>query len=313
MARILVKNNPLAWEAKSLNIIGYTHQQIANILNKPRQDISYWLKILGNGKPSNVSQVIDPPTNIYETLPNININLYSTTYEKAAVSIQPETIDLIVTDPPYLVADNNITRNGRTPLIREFGDWDKTPQAEYEVNVKLWAQLMASHLKTGGSLYLFMSLSQYTIWSESLKIAGLEPVGELIWHRTNPAPQIRKTRWCHAFNAILFYTKGSPKIFKWLGQNEMHNVITGPICMGDERQYHPTQKPRWILEKLIFVSSKVGDIIMDPFAGSGSTAFAAVRLGRSTIVIEPEPKYSGLIESTAKDEFPQVNFIRMNG
>lgn len=83
--------------------------------------------------------------------------------------------------------------------------------------------------------------------------------------------------------------------------------------MGDERQYHPTQKPRWILEKLIFVSSKVGDIIMDPFAGSGSTAFAAVRLGRSTIVIEPEPKYSGLIESTAKDEFPQVNFIRMNG
>ncbi|GAH42382.1 unnamed protein product, partial [marine sediment metagenome] len=117
------------------------------------------------------------------------------------------------------------------------------------------------------------------------------------------------------FDFILFYSKGSPDTFRWIGQNEMHNVIrcgvpeleavwTGAICAGNERQWHPTQKPRWLLEKILFVSSVPGAQVLDPFAGSGSTAFAAQRLpGRQVTLIEPEPKYVGLIQSIAKDEF----------
>jgi site-specific DNA-methyltransferase (adenine-specific) len=83
----------------------------------------------------------------------------------------------------------------------------------------------------------------------------------------------------------------------------MHNVITGGICGGDERSYHPTQKPRYLLWKLIQVSSLPGDTILDPFAGSGSTAFACFVFGRNSILVEPEPQYSGLIQSIAKKEF----------
>jgi len=75
-------------------------------------------------------------------------------------------------------------------------------------------------------------------------------------------------------------------------------------CVGNEREYHPTQKPRWLLQKLLQVSSKPGDVVLDPFAGSGSTAFAVGHMPRRKfILVEPEPKYVGLIQSIAKDEF----------
>ena len=83
-----------------------------------------------------------------------------------------------------------------------------------------------------------------------------------------------------------------------------NSVITGGIAQGDERQGHPTQKPRWLLKQLLMVSSKPGDTILDPFAGSGSTAFSVLsKLGRKFILVEPEPKYFGTIQSTAKEEF----------
>ncbi len=79
-------------------------------------------------------------------------------------------------------------------------------------------------------------------------------------------------------------------------------VWEGAICGGNEREYHPTQKPRWILEKLLWVSSQPGSAILDSFAGSGSTAFAArVLPGRKVTLIEPDKKYKGLIEGISED------------
>jgi site-specific DNA-methyltransferase (adenine-specific) len=301
----------LMLEALQLREFGWTQQEIADALSTPsmkvpQQTISYWFKHFGNGTISDVGKYVRL-TNIDKCTPtNIKpppITLYPCKYEEAGEQIPTESVDLIVTDPPYLVSSTDITRNGRSSLQRDFGAWDNSPQADYERDVECWANLMSRHLKVGGTLYLFMSLTQYTLWTQSLDNSGLTSAGELIWHRINPAPQIRKTRYCHAFNAILFYTKGTPKTFNWLGQNEMHNVITGPICGGNEREYHPTQKPRWLLEKLIAISSLAGETVLDSFAGSGSTGFAAFRLHRKSILVEPMPKYRGLIEGTAQEEF----------
>lgn len=285
-----------------LREFGYTQQEIADTLDLSQPTLSRWLAKTNNGKRGGVNsskQLFKMPLTRVST---IDVTLHPCRYEDA--SIPNGTIDLILTDPPYLVSNNDITRSNQASLTRDFGQWDKSPKSSYQALVRTCAKLMADHLKPGGSLYLFTGFSQSALWQVELENSGLQFGGIILWHRINPAPQIRKTRWCPAFDLILYFTKGVPKTFVWLGQNEMHNVITGPICAGIEREYHPTQKPRWLLQKFIQVSSKPGDTILDPFAGSGSTAFAASRMpGRRFILVEPEPKYYGLIQSVAKDEF----------
>lgn len=281
----------LALEAKQLREFGWTLQQIGECLEIPFQSAHYWLQLFRNGNSKD----------IIAKYPN-DITLIPTFYENTGNLIPPESIDLILTDPPYLVSSANMKRGNQNDLQRDFGEWDKMDTVKYRQSVNVWASLMAKQLKLGGSLYLFMGHKQMNVWATALHDNGLTDNGLLVWHRINPAPQIRKTRWCPAFDLILFYSKGNPRTFRWFGQNEMHSVITGGICGGNERSYHPTQKPRWLLRRLIMTSSPANSHILDPFAGSGSTAFASIGLARVITLIEPEPEYYGLIQSTAKRE-----------
>lgn len=306
VARTLSPNRQdLALEAIQLREFGWTQQQIADTLKVPIQTINRWLLKMGNGTIDKVGKVYRNSHYAIADNSHNPITLYRCKYEDVGDGIASESIDLILTDPPYLVSSNDITRKNQNNLQRDFGVWDKAPQIDYQQSVQGWATLMAKHLKIGGSLYLFIGYRQSLMWGDALEANGLSYCGLLVWHRANPAPQIRQTRWCPAFDMILFYSKGSPKTFNWLDQNQMHSVLEGPICAGNERlQGHPTQKPRWLLQKLLQVSSLPGNTVLDPFAGSGSTAFAAMRLpGRHVVLIEPEPKYVGLIQSTAKEEF----------
>ena len=326
----------LVLEALQLREFGYTQQQIADTLSTPaeevpQQTISYWLKHFGNGTIGDVGKYTRLTNRDEGSSTNIKplpITLFPCKYEELDGQIPSGSIDLILTDPPYLVSSGNMSRSNQADLQRDFGDWDNISQVEYEKSVSIWATLMAKQLKEGGSLYLFIGYRQSFLWSRALEQAGLSYNGILIWHRTNPAPQIRKTRWCPAFDMILFYSKGTPHTFRWVGQNEMHSVIrcgnpeiegvwAGGICAGDEREghWHPTQKPRWLLTKLIFVGSIGGASILDPFAGSGSTAFASLHLPelRQITLIEPEPQYVGLIQSVAKKEFECQVILKRNG
>lgn len=310
--KITPQRAELIMEAVQLREFGWTQQQIADDLKVPIQTINRWLIKMGNALPEKVGKRYATSHNdIFSN--SHNITLYPCLYEEAAQHIEPRSIDLILTDPPYLASSADISRKNQASLQRDFGDWDNIPQEQYAASVPIWARLMAEHLREGGTLYLFISYRQSFLWGQALEQAGLSYHGLLVWHRTNPAPQIRKTRWCPAFDFILFYSKGVPRTFRWIGQNEMHNVIRcgmpeieavwgGAICSGNERQWHPNQKPRWLLEKLLWVSTEHRSKILDPFAGSGSTAFAASRLpGRQVTLIEPEPKYYGLIQSIAKE------------
>ncbi|MBA7529734.1 hypothetical protein ES705_21933 [subsurface metagenome] len=316
--KITPQRAELVMEAVQLREFGWTQQQIAETLKVPQPTIYYWLNHFNNGTAkdiSNTRSIINTRTRESINIKQPPIHLFPCLYEQVAQAIEPGSIDLILTDPPYLASATDISRKNQADLRRDFGNWDNIPQEQYAASVSVWARLIAQHLRGGGSLYLFIGYRQSHLWGQALGQVGLSYNGLLVWHRSNPAPQIRKTRWCPAFDFILFYSKGIPRTFRWIGQNEMHNVIrcgvpeiesvwAGAICNGNERQWHPTQKPRWILEKLLWVSSTPGTQVLDPFAGSGSTAFAAQRLpGRQVTLIEPEPKYVGLIQSIAKEEF----------
>jgi len=293
-------------EAIRLQQVGWTQQAIADALMVPRRTIRDWFNTAHseanhNRRKSNHAIA----TNLVKGGNGSPITLFDCRYEKVGDGITPGGIDLILTDPPYLTSSNNLSRTfQKTDLRRDYGKWDKVPARQYARNVSVWANLMAQHLKKGGGLYCFMDLRRFSLWYAALEKAGLIYQNSIIWHRTNPAPQLRQTRWCHAFDHILYFTKGSPKTFRWLGLNNMHNVIKGPICQGAERTSHPTQKPRWLLKRLLLISSSSGDTILDPFAGSGATAFAGYNFDRRKyILIEPDPQYAGLIRGRAKEEF----------
>lgn len=304
MKRRTPERDELALEAKNLREFGYTQPEIASALDIPFKTLEKWLAKLGCPKGGKMGGSRANPHNLAHNYPHLDITLYPCQYEKTEGVIPDNNIDLVLTDPPYLVSTSDISRSNQADLQRDFGEWDKMPEDDYKKSVELWGKLIAKQLKVGGSLYLFIGFQQSRIWYNVLESNGLQFGGVILWHRINPAPQIRKTRWCPAFDFILYFTKDKPETFVWLGQNEMHNVITGPICAGNEREYHPTQKPRWLLQKLLQVSTKPGDTVLDPFAGTGSTAFCIGHLPRRRfILVEPEPKYSGLIQSIAQEEF----------
>ena len=306
MARTLTpENKEKLGEALELRRAGMTQQEIADTLKVPQPTICRWLESMNNHVSTKMDKGTPNIHNLKATL-STSITLYQANYEDVADKIPPESVDLIITDPPYQVANNDISRPGRTDFKRNYGEWDKSQEELYAQKVNIWAGLMAKHLKVGGSLYLFMDTRKHYLWSSAFESNGLTHCNTLIWHRTNPAPQIRQVRWCHSYDAILYYAKGPAKTFKWQGQNEMHDVLQGGIASGNERLWHPTQKPRWLLMRLVLVSSIPGDTLLDPFAGSGSTAFSCIQKIRKVILVEPAPQYAGLIQGTAKDEFSRL-------
>lgn len=207
--------------------------------------------------------------------------------------IENGSIDLIVTDPPMFLSHyEEIDLPERAAMRIDKGPWDHTENPTEEF--RKWAEDFHRVLRDGGSLYVFVNDHYISHLRDALEEAGLTIRTLITWHKTNPAPQVRKHTYCISTEHIWFATKGSGHTFNWLGQNEMHNFIEVPIVAGAGR-LHPTQKPVPILKKWIRISSNPGDIVLDPFAGSGSTGVAALELGRDFVLVEKEEKYVDVI------------------
>ena len=135
---------------------------------------------------------------------------------------------------------------------------------------------------------------------------GFKHHATIIWHKTNPAPQIRKNGFLSSCEAILWATNGfdNQKIsytFNFSKQNEMHNFIQTPICMGRERTAHPTQKPKKVIAHLMKIFTNEKDLILDCFAGSGTLAEVADEMNRSSISIENDQNYFDIMKLRLKE------------
>lgn len=222
-------------------------------------------------------------------------------------------VDAVIVDPPYNTANKNTKiLKGRKARSSDFGKWDYFADHEYLAFTEKWLNQIKSVLKSNGNLLVFCKLEYVSDIKRIYEKLGFKHHGTIIWHKTNPAPQIRKTGFLSSCEAILWATNGfdNNKIsytFNFSKQNEMHNFIESPICMGKERTPHPTQKPKKVLEHLIKIFTNEGDWILDCFAGSGTTADAAHGLGRNTINIEADKNYFVLM----RDRLNHINEIRV--
>ena len=236
-------------------------------------------------------------------------NMHHIVYGNAFKAIPriKKKVDAVIVDPPYNTANKNTKKlDGRKDRSSDFGKWDYFEDDEFLVFTQKWIEIIKPILKENGNLVLFCKLEYISDIKRIYEKLGFKHHATIIWHKTNPAPQIRKNGFLSSSEAILWATKGfdNKKIsytFNFLSQREMHNFIETPICMGRERTKHPTQKPRKVISHLIKIFTKENDWILDCFAGSGTLADAANELGRNTISIENDRGFYRIMSNRLKD------------
>jgi DNA modification methylase len=204
--------------------------------------------------------------------------------------VPDQSIDVILADPPYNLgrySTGNLKMNWRADFNNDIAAWD---QPEFRPR-DLLAEFQRI-LKPTGNLFAFTSYNLLGQWHEAF-----DPVFDtfqfMVWHKTNPAPKLRRAGFLNSCELIICaWNKGHTWNFG--KQNEMHNFIQTPICMGRERlknPKHPTQKPVRVLEHLLKLGSKEGDLVFDPFMGVGSTGVAALNMRRRFLGFDNDPIY----------------------
>jgi DNA modification methylase len=210
-------------------------------------------------------------------------------------NIDNNSINLILTDPPYNISrKSNFTKNSTNVKFNkisiDFGDWDKE-----ELDLESLFSEFKRVLKPGGTVVIF-----YDVWkSERLKRVakkyGFRQPRICQWVKNNPTPINSKINYLS--NAIEFFftfVKGKNPTFNSKYDKGIYNY---PICHGRERTSHPTQKPLELFKEIITKHSNPGDLVLDTFGGTGTTALACIQTGREYLVIEKDQIYFKIIES----------------
>jgi site-specific DNA-methyltransferase (adenine-specific) len=207
-----------------------------------------------------------------------------------------ESVDHVIVDPPYGIATSfNAQFEDRGEMTSTFDDWDDGKLSFAEIG--RWCTEWVRVLRTGGNIAVFTADTYASFIKEALRLCGVEHLQVITWHKTNPEPSLRKIEFCSSCEFVVVGCKGGKrKTFNWQGQKEMHNFVEGPICAGRERLGHPTQKPMWLVKWLVERLTNKGDLVLDNFAGVGTTAAACKSLKRQFIAVEKSRKYVNAIK-----------------
>ena len=236
---------------------------------------------------------------------------------KIMKTIPSKSVDLIFADPPYnLQLKDTLYRPDQTIVEAVTQDWDKfNTYKEYDNFTEQWLKESKRILKKGGALWVIGSYHNILRVGTSIQNHGFWILNDIIWHKTNPMPNFRGTRFTNAHETLLWCTTSREAKYTFNYQNlkelndgkQMRSDWYIPICSGKERlrennnqRSHPTQKPEALMYRIILSSTNKGDIILDPFLGSGTTAVVTKKLQRNFIGIEQDKEYVSLAKKRLK-------------
>jgi modification methylase len=219
-----------------------------------------------------------------------------------------ESVDLVFADPPYnlqLAGELHRPDNSRVDGVEEA--WDKFADfATYDRFTRDWLAAARRVLKPDGTLWVIGSYHNIYRVGTILQDLGYWVLNDIVWRKTNPMPNFRGRRFTNAHETMLWCAKSQSSRYTFNYQamkalNEgvqMRSDWLIPLCGGAERikgddgkKAHPTQKPEALLHRVLLASSKPGDLVLDPFFGTGTTGAVARRLGRQWVGIEQNPDY----------------------
>ena len=219
------------------------------------------------------------------------------------------SVDLIFADPPYnLQLNGDLSRPDQTKVDGVNESWDKFSSIfEYDLYTKQWLIAARRILKPNGTIWVIGSYHNIFRLGYILQDLNFWMLNDIIWRKINPMPNFRGRRFTNAHETLIWASKTSSSKYTFNyeamkslnGDLQMRSDWLIPICTGDERlkdrdgkKVHPTQKPENLLTRVIMSSSNIGDIVLDPFFGTGTTGAVAKKLGRNFIGIEQNANYA---------------------
>jgi modification methylase len=222
------------------------------------------------------------------------------------------SVDMVFADPPYnLQLGQDLTRpnNSRVDGVDEA--WDKFDDfAAYDRFTRDWCQAVRRVLKPDGTFWVIGSYHNIFRVGAILQDLGFWILNDIVWRKTNPMPNFRGRRFTNAHETLIWcardrqskYTFNYDSLKALNDDLQMRSDWLIPLCGGPERlktdgrKSHPTQKPEALLHRIVIAATRPGDVILDPFFGTGTTGAVAKRLGRRFIGIEREASYAALAQ-----------------
>ena len=216
--------------------------------------------------------------------------------------IPANSIDMIFADPPYFLSNGGMSCHAGKRVIVDKGKWDKSRGVEenHRFNME-WLKLCQNILTENGTIWV--SGTSHIIYSIgfAMQQLGFKILNDIIWDKINPPPNLSCRYFTHTTETVIWSAKNikSKHCFNYDLMRELNNNkqmkslwhMTAPKT--EEKIYgkHPTQKPMALLERIVLASTQKGNIVLDPFSGSGTTGLAAYKHGRKYIGIDMEEEY----------------------
>jgi modification methylase len=221
------------------------------------------------------------------------------------------SVDLVFADPPYnLQLNGELHRPDHSRVDGVEEDWDKFAGfADYDRFTREWLTACRRLLKPSGGLWVIGTYHNIFRIGAIVQDLGFWILNDVVWRKANPMPNFRGRRFTNAHETLLWcarsrearYTFNYEAMKALNDELQMRSDWLIPICSGPERlkdadghKAHPTQKPEALLHRILLASTRLGDTVLDPFFGSGTTGAVARRLGRRFIGIERDPAYAAL-------------------
>ena len=217
-----------------------------------------------------------------------------------------DSIDCIWTDPPYFLSNGGTTCVAGKRTAVHKGEWDRSQgvDADHEYN-QTWLAECLRVLQPAGTIWVSGTLHVYLSVGMAMRQLGFRILNDIVWEKPNPPPNLGCRCFTHSTEVLLWATKakkGSPHRYTFNyqdmkarnGGKQMKNVWRMPAPSALEKTFgkHPTQKPLALIEQCLLASSQPGDLILDPFSGSGSTGVAAIANDRRFIGCEIDADYA---------------------
>ena len=246
--------------------------------------------------------------------------------------IPSKTFDLVFADPPYNLQIGKKLKRPDDSKVNGVNDkWDQFKSFEdYDNFCKEWLDECKRVLKDHGAIWVIGSYHNIFRIGYHIQNTGYWILNDVIWKKNNPMPNFRGTRFTNAHETLIWASKNKNSKYTFNYQSlkclnddlQMRSDWTLPICNGSERikkngkKVHSTQKPESILYRVLLASTNKGDLVFDPFLGTGTTAVVAKKMGRNYFGIEKEKKYfktaKQRLEKTIKIEDHYLDTIKNN-
>jgi modification methylase len=219
------------------------------------------------------------------------------------------SIDAIFADPPYnLQLEGELRRPDQSRVDAVDDDWDRFSDfAAYDAFTRAWLLAARRVMKPNATIWVIGSYHNIFRVGSILQDLGFWILNDIVWRKTNPMPNFRGRRFANAHETLIWASRGRSEkgytfnydALKMANDDiQMRSDWLFPICTGNERikdangaKLHPTQKPEALIHRILMSSTSPGDVVLDPFFGSGTTGAVAKRLGRHFVGIERDRNY----------------------